>query len=228
MGVRIDQDNGRVTIDSSAPRADWTVIVPVKATSRGKSRIVLDVELRQQVAMALAIDTVTAAAAARSVEQVVVVADDPDDEHRLAGIAGVRVHRTRASSLNAAIADGVAGVTGPVAVLPGDLPGVTGPELDAVLELAAGHPRTVVADRQGNGTTLLTALDPAQLRLCYGPDSYRRHLAAGAQPLELPADSWIRRDVDTIEDLADITAGRTGELVATVLACRSPRTEPVC
>lgn len=228
MRASNDRDNEQVTVDSCTPRADWTVIVPVKATSRGKSRIVLDSGLRQQVAMALAIDTVTAAAAARSVAQVVVVVDDPDDGRRLADIAGVRVHHTRATSLNAAIADGVAGVPGPVAVLPGDLPGVTGPEIDDVLELAARQQRTVVADRQGTGTTLVTALDPVQLRLCYGPDSYRRHLAAGARPLELPTDSWIRRDVDTIDDLADITAGRTGELVATVLGCRSPRAEWVC
>lgn len=226
--MTIDRDNEQVTVDSSTPRADWTVIVPVKATSRGKSRIVLDPGLRQQVAMALAIDTVTAAATARSVSQVVVVAEDPDDGRGLAVIAGVRVHYTHAPSLNAAIADGLVGVPGPVAVLPGDLPGVTGAEIDEVLELAARQPQTVVADRQGTGTTLLTALDPAHLQLCYGPDSYRRHQAAGAQPLELPAESWIRRDVDTIEDLADIAAGRTGELVATVLACRSPRAERVC
>lgn len=208
----------------------WTVIVPVKATSRGKSRIAVDPMLRQRVAVALATDTVTAAAEARSVCDVVVVVDDQDDRAIFSAIPGVRIRLTRASSLNAAIVDGTTGIAGPVAVLPGDLPALTGQELDAVLAMigSAGHPMAVVADRQGTGTTLLAAVDPAQLRPLYGPDSYRRHLAAGAHGLELPEDSWIRRDVDTVADLVQITAGRTGELADVVLGRSSAATERVC
>jgi 2-phospho-L-lactate guanylyltransferase len=208
----------------------WTVIVPVKATSRGKSRIAVDPVLRQRVAAALATDTVTAAAEARSVCEVVVVADDHDDGAIFSAIPGVRVRLTDASSLNAAIVDGTTGISGRVAVLPGDLPGLTGQELDAVLALvgSAGHPVVVVADRQGTGTTLLAAVDPARLRPLYGPDSYRRHLAAGAHGLELPDDSWIRRDVDTVADLAQITAGRTGELADVVLGRTSAGAERIC
>lgn len=208
----------------------WTVIVPVKATSRGKSRIAVDPVQRQRVAAALATDTVTAAAEARSVCEVVVVADDHDDGAIFSAIPGVRVRLTDASSLNAAIVDGTTGISGLVAVLPGDLPGLTGQELDAVLALvgSAGHPVVVVADRQGTGTTLLAAVDPARLRPLYGPDSYRRHLAAGAHGLELPDDSWIRRDVDTVADLAQITAGRTGELADVVLGRTSAGAERIC
>ncbi len=222
-------DNGRVTQPSIAARS-WTVIVPVKATSRGKSRIAVDPMLRRQVAIALVTDTVTAAAAATAVAEVVVVADDRGDGGLFSAIPGVRVRLTDAASLNAAIADGSAGISGPVAVLPGDLPGLTGPELDAVLAMvgSAGHPLVVVADRQGTGTTLLAAVDPAQLRPLYGPDSYRRHLAAGAHGLELPEDSWIRRDVDTVADLIQITAGRTGELADVVLGRSSAARERVC
>lgn len=209
------------------PSAGWTLIVPVKSTSRGKSRIDVDPQLRQRIARALALDTVAAAAAAAAVTQVVVVADEQADGAELATIAGVRVQLTATRSLNAAIADGVGGASGMVAVLPADLPGVTAAELDAVLQQAASmlvdddrHSMAVIADRQGVGTTLLAALEPAELRPHYGPQSFRRHQDAGARALDVAADSWIRRDIDTLADLATITTGRTGELAAQALGLR--------
>lgn len=228
-----DRDNGEVTIDPTA-RADvprpggWTLIVPVKSTFRGKSRIDVDPRLRQRIARALAIDTVTAAAGAVAVARVLVVADEQADAAELAGVPGVQVQLTNTRSLNAAIADGVKGAAGMVAVLPGDLPGVTAGELDAVLRQAVAmltgdgrHSMAVIADRQGVGTTLLAALDPAALRPHYGAQSFRRHLDAGAKALDVAADSWIRRDIDTLADLATITTGRTGELAARALDLRS-------
>lgn len=209
------------------PSAGWTLIVPVKSTSRGKSRIDVDPQLRQRIARALAIDTVTAAASATAVTQVVVVADEQADAAELATIPGVRMQLTATRSLNAAISEGVAGATGMVAVLPGDLPGITAAELDSVLQQAASmltaddrHSMAVIADRQGVGTTLLAALDPAELRPHYGPHSFRRHQDAGASALDVAADSWIRRDIDTLADLATITTGRTGELAAEALGRR--------
>lgn len=198
----------------------WTLIVPVKATARGKSRVDVDPAVRQRLARALALDTVTAAAQATSVDAVVAVVEDEQDGALLSAIPGVRVRLTSARTLNDAIRDGLTGVTGPVAVLPGDLPGVQGGDVDAALALAVAAwavtpaPMAVIADRQGVGTTLLAAVDPGSLLPLYGPDSYRRHLAAGAAALEVPVGNWIRRDVDTVDDLAGITGGRTGRLVA--------------
>lgn len=201
---------------SDAARVGWTVIVPVKSTARGKSRIAVDPELRQALAIALATDTVTAVAAAGAVTRVLVVAEDPGDATRFAMIDSVRTLVTAATSLNAAILDGLTRVEGPVAVLPGDLPSLTGGELDAVLA-AVDRPMMVVADRQGVGTTLLTAWRPADLMPRYGPDSFRRHRDGGAAPIVLPADSGIRRDVDTVEDLADVHGGRTAEIAAVLV-----------
>ncbi|MDQ6658933.1 MAG: 2-phospho-L-lactate guanylyltransferase [Actinomycetota bacterium] len=209
------------------PPAGWTLIVPVKSTSRGKSRIDVDPQLRQRIARALAVDTVTAAAASAAVTQLLVVADEQVDAAELATIAGVRVQLTATRSLNAAIAEGVAAATGMVAVLPADLPGVTAAELDAVLQQAASmligddqHSMAVIADRQGVGTTLLAALDPSELHPHYGSQSFRRHQDAGAKALDVAAESWIRRDIDTLADLASITTGRTGELAAQALGLR--------
>lgn len=202
------------------PGAGWTLIVPVKATARGKSRIDVDPAVRRRLARALALDTVTAAAGAGSVAVVVAVVEDEQDGALLSAVPGVRIRLTTARTLNDAIRDGLTGVTGPVAVLPGDLPGVGGSDIDAALAMAVAAwadrpaPMAVVADRQGIGTTLLAGVDAGSLRPLYGPDSYRRHLTAGAVPLDVPPDNWIRRDVDTLEDLTGINAGRTGRLVA--------------
>lgn len=202
--------------ESDAARSGWTVIVPVKSTARGKSRIAVDPELRRDLAIALVTDTVTAVATAHGVTRVLVVADDPGDATRLGSIHKVQTRLTGATSLNDAILDGLAQVSGPVAVLPGDLPSLTGAELDAALA-AVDRPVMVVADRQGIGTTLLTAWRPADLVPRYGPDSFRLHRDGGAEPLVLPADSGVRRDVDTVEDLADVHGGRTARVAATLI-----------
>lgn len=211
-----------MTVPSTGPpapdivRSGWTVVVPVKSTARGKSRIAVDPELRRALAIALVTDTVSAVVSAGAVSRVLVVADDPADATRLAAIDKVHTRLTTATSLNGAILDGLSRVSGPVAVLPGDLPSLTGAGLDAVLA-AVDRPLMVVADRQGVGTTLLTAWRPENLVPRYGPDSFRRHRDGGAEPLVLPTDSGIRRDVDTLEDLADVHGGRTAEIAAALI-----------
>lgn len=203
------------------PQTDsWTIIVPLKSSARGKSRIEVDPALRRQLAVAMALDTVAAASAATRVATVLAVVDDPADGGRLAEIDRVQVHRTTTVGLNSAIADGLAAVgrrgAGPVAILPADLPSLTAGELDAALALAAGRRFAVVADRQGTGTTLLAADAAADLQPLYGAGSLRRHLAAGATPLELPLDSGLRRDVDDASDLAGVTGSRTLALLEAV------------
>ena len=67
----------------------------------------------------------------------------------------------------------------------------------------------MVADKQGTGTTLLTAAPRTALRPHYGPGSLRQHVAAGAVPIELPVASGLRRDVDVADDLVGVTGART-------------------
>ena len=214
-----DGNNDRV--DLTPPTDRWTVVVPLKSSARGKSRIEIDPVLRRRLAVAMALDTVAAASAATGVIRVLAVVDDPDDGALLAGIDGVLIHRTTAPGLNPAIADGLATAGpevagGPVAILPADLPSLTSGELGGALHAAGRYRLSVVADRQGTGTTLLAAVSGRDLRPLYGSGSLRRHQAAGAVLLDLPLESGLRRDVDHASDLAGVTGGRTSALLEAV------------
>lgn len=196
----------------------WTVIVPVKSTARAKSRIRLDPAVRQALARAMALDTVGAVAASGPVGRVLVVVESPVDAAAFAELAGIETFLTRTNELNAAIRDALTapGHRGPVAVLPADLPSLTPEELADALAQAARHPRGVVADRAGIGTTLLAARSSALLEPRYGLDSLRRHLDGGAVRLDVPDGSGLRRDVDRVADLADVTGPRTRSVLRTV------------
>lgn len=207
------------TAGGPAPVRSWAVVIPIKAPDRGKSRIAVDPAARAEIAAALAFDTVAAVAAARRVERVIIVTDGAEGlgwiDELPAGRDKVRVIPSSATSLNGSIRDGLAEVRGPAAVLPGDLPGLRPDLLDEVLS-GVSAPVSVVADAEGVGTTLLAAVRASDLDPAYGPDSFRRHLAGGAQEIALPIDHWLRRDVDTMEDLAAIHSGRTAASAAAI------------
>ena len=209
-------------------------MLPLKATGRGKSRIDLDPALRQCLSIAMAMATAEAAAAAGAVADVLVVVEDEADGRQIGTLPGVRVLVTRTRDLNDAIADGLLALgvgrsttararhrgtavaalrSGPVATLPGDLPSMTADELDGALAACGPHRMAVVADRQGTGTTLLAAASAELLVPQYGPGSLARHVSAGAVPIELPADSGLRSDVDLAGDLAGVRGRRTVEVL---------------
>lgn len=215
--VRNDDHNGRVQL--TTPVRQWTVLVPLKSTARGKSRLAARPALRRALARAMALDTVEAAAAAAGVDTVLVLANDRSDAQLFVGIPGVRPVLTRADGLNDAILDGCRFLRhGRVVVLPADLPSLRADELGDALISAQPLPLAVVADRHGSGSTLLAATSVRDLLPRYGPGSFERHVAAGAVPLELPLSSGLRRDVDVNSDLAGVTGWRTLALLAEVPA----------
>lgn len=221
-GGHDDRSTGSGPANPAPP--GWTVVMPLKASTRGKSRIDLAPELRRRLVLVMAADAVTAVAGADGVDRVLLVVEDEGDARtvvdavRSADVGGraapVQTHVTTATSLNEAIRDGAARAgDGPVAVLPCDVPSATSAEIGSALARARHHRRSVVADADGVGTTLLAALGAAELRPRYGTNSWRRHVDDGAVPLDLPADSGLRRDVDLRSDLATVTGPATrGEL----------------
>ena len=129
--------------------------------------------------------------------------------------------------LNAAIAEGirVAHELWPlshVGVLTGDLPALTVADVERTLGSAAGHDRAMVADEEGIGTTTLLARAGLAVTPLFGPGSRAAHEAAGHRPLDLPASATIRRDVDTVADLAEVLRRGVGVHTSALIA-RSQR-----
>lgn len=187
--------------------AQWAVVLPVKRLDRAKSRLALPPHARADVALALAVDTVTAAAACSAVAQVVVVTDDERAVVALRDLGVLVVPDQPDAGLNPALAYGadVAGEHGAraVAALASDLPALRPRELADALGAAARHPRACVADASGSGTTLLTAYETT-LQPHFGVDSFQAHLAAGCADVTAAAGPGLRQDVDSPSDLTRV------------------------
>ncbi len=200
----------------------YAVLIPLKATSRGKSRLGVADRPRIALAAAMVRDTLAAVRSVAAVSRVLVIAEDSADAALLAP-DGVEACLTGAHGLNRAIAEGAQELTargwsGPVAVLPGDLPFLTSADLASALDVAGGRPG-VVADASGTGTTLLVAPHPALVDPHFGPGSYALHQQAGASPVPVAAGSTLRMDVDTMADLHRAAARRPpGAHTSAVLA----------
>lgn len=183
----------------------WGLVIPVKELTRAKSRLPGPPAARARTALALALDTLAAAARCPLVSSLIVVTDDPVAGRLLAGTAMVVPDRPRAG-LSAAVEYGsVLARAGepfrPVAALTSDLPALTAPGLTRVLQAAHGLGRAVVADALGTGTVLLSATGGLPLTARFEGASRVAHLRAGAADLTALAPPGLRRDVDTLEDL---------------------------
>ncbi|MGV0834917.1 2-phospho-L-lactate guanylyltransferase [Mycolicibacterium thermoresistibile] len=203
---------------------DVAVVIAVKRLSAAKTRLapIFTAATREDVVLAMLLDTVSAAAA---VGAVTVVTPDPvaGDAARQLG-ARVLVDPTptgHPDPLNNAIATAETALRpgqSNLVVLQGDLPALRPTELIAAIAAAQPHRRSFVADRHGTGTTALLAfgipLDPR-----FGPDSARHHRCSGAVEL---TDAWpgLRCDIDTPEDLSVAERLGVGAATARALARR--------
>lgn len=201
--ARIYTHNGDMTgapIPSPDALALWTVVVPFKPASLGKSRLTRD----DRLVRAIALDTVAATLGCARVGRVIAVTADSALASDLAALgAETRLERVPAG-ITAALALGLADVplADPRAALLGDLPALISADLAAALALAVSHDRSYVADAEGTGTTLVTARGGAAFESFFGAGSAARHADAGMVRLPVPQSSSLRRDVDDAEQLA--------------------------
>ena len=191
---------------SGAP--DVGLIIAVKRLAAAKSRLapMFAAGTREQVVLAMLVDTVTAARAVDSVRSITVVTPDETAASAVRELGAVVVPDNTVPDhpdpLNAALLTAwtaVARDTPNTVVLQGDLPALQTGELSAALSQARSHRRSFVADHHASGTSALFAfgvpLDPR-----FGADSAHRHRESGAVEL---TGAWpgLRCDIDTPEDL---------------------------
>jgi 2-phospho-L-lactate guanylyltransferase len=210
------------------------VVIPVKGTADAKSRLGGDILERLGLAEAIALDTVSAALATEGVDRVLVVTSaavagafrslgaEVLVEYRRAGDTdplNSALHQALAAVVtahtDAAGATGATGATGQgVAVLLGDVPGLAPAELSEALRQASGHRLAMVADAEAIGTVMITAAPGATHHPSFGTGSRLAHRAAGYVELDIPVDSGLRRDVDTLAQLAEVRLHGAGPRTA--------------
>jgi 2-phospho-L-lactate guanylyltransferase len=194
----------------------WAV-VPVKSFASTKQRLAgaLAPEDRARLARAMFGDVLDALTHAPSLAGLLVVTADPDAVE-MARVAGAQVlHETRGEGTAAAVALAArelaaAGRAG-MLVLPADVPAITVADVETLI---AAHARQTAKDKQAavtlvpagadGGTNALVCSPPDALPPCFGPDSFRRHVALaqqlGMQPCVLSL-ARLSRDIDRPEDL---------------------------
>jgi 2-phospho-L-lactate guanylyltransferase len=181
----------------------WVVVIPAKPLAVAKSRLADAAGTRrEELALAMLLDTIDATLLADRVAAVVVVTDDEQIAASASQLGALVVADVPGEGLNAALRYGVemasARLPGRgVVLLAGDLPALRTRELESALTFAASSPRmVVVADRDGAGTTMLAARSPAMLVPAFGVGSFARHRDLGASAVELDGLDSLRSDVD--------------------------------
>ncbi|WP_329789479.1 2-phospho-L-lactate guanylyltransferase [Lentzea sp. DG1S-22] len=185
-------------------RDEVDLVVPVKTLDRAKTRLTSatggDPVSHAALALALALDTVSAAARTPGVRRVVTITSDPAVASEMAALGVESLPEPGEPGLNAALRHGARTLgSARVGALQADLPALRPDELRAALDAAAGR-RAFVPDRQGTGTTLLLAAPGGELDPRFGVGSAGHHRLSGAAELIGPWPS-LRCDVDTEEDL---------------------------
>ncbi len=192
---------------SADPGAATAVLMPVKAFSVAKARLRghLSADARARLARWTA-DRVLAAASPLPV----FVACDDDEVAEWARAHGAAVAWGPGLGLNGAIDAAVTEVAAAgftrVTITHADLPDPRG-----LASLGRGAAVTIVPDRHGDGTNVLSRPVAVHVPAQYGPGSFARHLAAAlatGAPVTVRHDPFLSVDIDTAADLAHPTVAR--------------------
>jgi 2-phospho-L-lactate/phosphoenolpyruvate guanylyltransferase len=201
---------------------------------------------RALLAQAFLADTLAAVRRTSGVERVLVVSSANEltevSERPAALAAAVQDHAELpavtvvpdpGSGLNPAIDSGIAAArmmsaTAWVAALTGDLPLLQADDVRAALSLAAANPLSVVPDKDGVGTTMITAAPGVPVLARFGGASLAAHERAGHVRLDVAAESSLRFDIDSVDDL-DVALMRSpglGRATREVVARLRPVEQP--
>lgn len=192
-----------------SPSSCWALIpVKTRAARKGRLAAVLTPDERQQMATLMLDDVIAALRAAEHVAGIAVVSDEA-----LSQYPDVLHLPDPGQGLNAAVTAGVADLAqrgiGAVLVLHGDLPLLTGPEVDALVAAGRATGLALAPDRREAGTNAIYLAPPTGFEFHFGLQSYGRHRAEAARAGRTPATlklPGLGFDVDEAEDLEQLIA----------------------
>ena len=189
----------------------WAIL-PVKEMAGAKQRLapLLSPEERIALMQVMLRDVLAALSVTQGLAGIAVATLDPWAE-ALARQYGAQIitegaREGHTGAVTAAAAVLQAGGIAAILTMPGDIPAVKTPEVEALIAAGSAAPAFIIApahDEQGSNAILMSPPDAVKLR--FGEDSYFPHLtaahAAGVTPqiLRLPG---IAMDIDHPEDIA--------------------------
>jgi 2-phospho-L-lactate guanylyltransferase len=191
-----------------------TAIVPVKRFPEAKQRLVpvIDDDRRMELVAAMLGDVLEAVAAARSVEQTIVVSGDPLAQEIAAAVSAEVISDPSDAGHVEAVLAGIARAEADgarcVVLLPGDCPLLAPRELDRLLTAVPEPYATIVPDRHGEGTNALVLSPPTAIRPAFGEHSRARHVVAARDagiPYAVEELPSLALDLDTPADLVALT-----------------------
>lgn len=184
--------------------ATWHAVIPMKGLCSAKSRLSLaSSDLRQELALAMLLDTVEAVLACEVIDAVTVVSNDAVVRREVHAVGACVADDRGSGDVNVAVQRAMSDLCtrqNRVIIL-GALPSLRPADLAEVLGRAEHAASMFVADACGTGTTMLTQAGSQHAIPRFGAGSARLHRMAGALPVTAAAS--VRRDVDTDDDLAD-------------------------
>jgi 2-phospho-L-lactate guanylyltransferase len=190
----------------------WT-IVPVKDFDSAKQRLaaVLQADERVELAAVMLADVLHSLKQAEGIGRIVLVTKEPR-AIALAREIGAEiltelVNHGETQAVMAASAQAVAGGSHAMLVIPGDVPLISRPDVEAILQAGRSSDVVLVPSRDERGTNAVLLQPPDAMALRFGNDSFHPHVeAARARKLrtEVLRLSTLDLDVDTPDDLREL------------------------
>ena len=187
----------------------WAV-VPIKALDQAKSRLapVMGPADRRALVLEMLRHTLSVLRSSGGLRGIVVIGPDPEVGDVALALGMAFLPESGAGGLNGALAQAAASVAVHHAqgmlVIPGDLPRLRPSGIRELVRPALPRCVVIAPDRQELGTNALLVAPPDLIPFCFGPDSFRQHLAAaeavGVTPIVVRSRD-LAMDVDVPEDL---------------------------
>lgn len=163
-------------------------VVPVKRLSKGKSRLLPQLERSalESLSIAMLEDILEALTAAPSIDRIAVVTPDPSvvaHAEAAGAIALLRPDPGLNESIDAAAAELDPTGEEPLLVVLGDVAAASPDDIEALFESLADelpHPSVALAPSRDGGTSVLLRSSRNVIPSCFGPDSAKLHREAAA------------------------------------------------
>jgi len=195
-----------------ATNAVWAV-VPLKSPDAAKSRLAigLDPRTRRRLFFAMARQAVRTLVHTPGIAGVAVVTASAEVAAcaQREGAALIRQDRDAGTAEACrSAAEQMSASADALLMISGDIPLISTAAIAALVDSRGRAPSVaIVPDRRRSGTNALLCTPPAVISPCFGPDSFRRHLAAARNrgvEARIIESAALSLDIDDLEDLDEL------------------------